>query len=286
MTQVASVRCRDGWEHLPLHGTAPRTGAWLALEHDIAWSARALTSPALTPSARAIIAAIADADISVILCRTRTAPAQRNRYWFARVGAARTRTGWLDDLAEHLAKGGRPDDAPGHDLAEPVLLVCVNGKRDQCCAIEGRALVRDIAARDAALAKQVLECSHLGGHRFAPTALLLPRGDVHGRVYADDAASILSAAVNGCTYLPTLRGTPSLPQPLQAAEIELRRHLSDMHTRFEYEPVGSPDRYRATAGSRQWDVRVSQTPAGSLAESCGGVPVDVHTWHVDIDDLT
>jgi hypothetical protein len=59
-----------------------------------------------------------------------------------------------------------------------------------------------------------------------------------------------------------------------------------MHTRFEYEPVGSPDRYRATAGSRQWDVRVSQTPAGSLAESCGGVPVDVHTWHVDIDDLT
>jgi hypothetical protein len=287
MTSVTATRCRTAWEDVPLEGTAPRTGAWLALEQDIAWSARALTSAALTAPARAVIAATTDADISVILCRSRGGPAHPDRFWFAPPGAAHTRTGRLDDLAMHLDGGGRPDDAPGRELVDPVLLICVNGKRDQCCAIEGHALLRDLAARDNALAPQILECSHLGGHRFAPTALVLPRGDIHGRVSADDAAAIISAAATHRSYLPTLRGASSLPPALQAADVALRRHLGDVDATWEFQPLDAPDCYRATTGAGQWRVRVTRSDMGiSLAESCGGAAVDVRTWHVEIDALT
>ncbi|HEU5385864.1 MAG TPA: sucrase ferredoxin [Streptosporangiaceae bacterium] len=48
-------------------------------------------------------------------------------------------------------------------------LVCTNGKRDRCCAVRGRPVAAAIAD---ATGWDTWESSHLGGHRFAATALL------------------------------------------------------------------------------------------------------------------
>ena len=51
-----------------------------------------------------------------------------------------------------------------------------------------------------------LTSTHLGGHRFAPTALLLPFGALHGRLDVDSATAVLSAARSGHSPAATLRG--------------------------------------------------------------------------------
>ena len=60
----------------------------------------------------------------------------------------------------------------------PLLLVCAHEQRDPCCGLDGQALLDALAGPD------VFACSHLGGHRFAPTAMVLPTGYVYGHLDA------------------------------------------------------------------------------------------------------
>jgi hypothetical protein len=55
-----------------------------------------------------------------------------------------------------------------------MVLVCTHGVRDACCAIKGRPIAGAVAKALASSDVEVLECSHLNGHRFAGTALTLP----------------------------------------------------------------------------------------------------------------
>ena len=100
----------------------------------------------------------------------------------------------------------------------PVYAVCTHGTHDTCCAIEGRpvaaALVLECPGR-------VWECSHVGGDRFAANVLVLPTGQLYGRV-TDPAA--LAAATEAGRVLPEgLRGQIGLPPAAQAAVVYVQR---------------------------------------------------------------
>ena len=104
---------------------------------------------------------------------------------------------------------------PGAEPADPVLLVCTNGRRDVCCAIRGRPVALEAAARAPG---RVWESSHTGGHRFAPTGVLLPHGAALARLDAGGCADVLAAASAG--QLPAWalgpahdRGRSALPAP-------------------------------------------------------------------------
>lgn len=108
----------------------------------------------------------------------------------------------------------------------PVLLVCTNGRRDLCCAVRGRPVALGAAARRPG---QVWETSHTGGHRFAPTAVLLPSGSTLGRLDRDLAVAALDGAAVGELPLELHgprhdRGRSALAAPLQAAEAAARQH--------------------------------------------------------------
>ncbi len=112
---------------------------------------------------------------------------------------------------------GAPVD---HDL----YLVCTHGRRDPCCARLGvpfyNALVK------AAPSECVWQSSHLGGHRFAATALVLPHGVQYGRLRADDAPAMVAAHGRGELLGPMhYRGSTKLSRPMQAAEAWVRRKL-------------------------------------------------------------
>jgi hypothetical protein len=120
----------------------------------------------------------------------------------------------------------RPADLLGLDLAaavpasarstgpQRVALVCTNGKRDRCCAVRGRPVAAAIAD---ATGWDTWESSHLGGHRFAATALLLPSGDMFGQLDPESAVEVLRQFDAGWIVPAHYRGQCAQPLAAQAA---------------------------------------------------------------------
>ena len=141
--------------------------------------------------------------------------------------------------------------------------MCTNSKRDVCCALEGRPVAESLAA-DPAYSSRVLEVSHLGGHRFAPTALLLPTGHAFGRLDPLSARAVLdSAAVGDLGPLDHHRGRTSLPQPAQSAETAVRaaEAVTALDALDALRRVGD----RAVPAGLRWDGTTTAWPRSRCA---------------------
>ena len=316
MTVVAdrarcSVLARDAGE--PLAGTAPRARAWLVLEQPGPYGFAALSESHLPEAVRASLGALPkDSGATVLLARRvgrhadEHAEIERRRFWFAHVapGGVRLRCGDLDDaeltrpdLPQILASAARGELPPwGATSTDPLLLVCTNSRRDLCCALEGRPVAESLAA-DPAYASRVLEVSHLGGHRFAPTALLLPTGHAFGRLDPAAARDVLDASLNGeLGALEHHRGRTALGQAAQAAETAVRvsegvtgLDVLDVLRRVDDRVVAAGLRWDGDGlvaqaevrhrDGRAWQVRVvRETLPEPKPESCGKRAVDAHVW--------
>lgn len=71
------------------------------------------------------------------------------------------------------ATGVGSGDGPAQGVTD--VLVCTHGRRDRCCGALGMALYSALAG-DGDSALRIWRTSHTGGHRFAPTAVVLPEG--------------------------------------------------------------------------------------------------------------
>jgi hypothetical protein len=108
--------------------------------------------------------------------------------------------------AGELVKGlGDLQEAPAADL-----LVCSHGARDRCCGSLGTTLHAGAQRRDGL---HLQRTSHLGGHRFAPTAVLLPQGTAWA--WLDDAllGAILDRRVPPAALTGHYRGSLAMPHP-------------------------------------------------------------------------
>jgi hypothetical protein len=102
----------------------------------------------------------------------------------------------------------------GETGPQRVALVCTNGKRDRCCAVRGRPVAAAIAD---ATGWDAWESSHLGGHRFAATALLLPSGEMFGQFEPESAVEVLRQFDAGRIVPAHYRGQCAQPLAAQAA---------------------------------------------------------------------
>jgi len=185
-----------------------------------------------------------------------------------------------------LARGSRSlvqASLLGSQPAEPALLVCTNGRRDVCCAVRGRPL----AAHAARVAPgRAWEVSHTGGHRFAPTAVLLPWGQTLARLDDHACESVLAASETGQLPLELFgpihdRGRSAVPGASQCAESHIRVETGETRLAAlwasEPEPVDDGSEVLVThADGRRWRVQVTRKPVGlARPESCGKKPVDV-----------
>ncbi|MEU8536524.1 sucrase ferredoxin [Streptomyces parvulus] len=275
----------------PVSGTAPVARSWLLLEQPGPWGAKALTSSHLDPAlGRALEAAAKGTGVRVALIRRPGRHVDRGTPVERRVYAAHTVPGnvWVRGatirdprrlLDLDLAALGRGDHrgfdstlGGGPHLGDPLALVCTNGKRDRCCALLGRPLAAELAASGAA---GVWEVTHLGGHRFSPTVLVLPHGYVYGRVQAHDVKEILHCAREGRIVVGGCRGNSAWDRPGQAAELAVRSALGEdaAGALSVVRTDGSAPRWEVTLAhtdGRHWRVTVAQGASSPpRPESCG-----------------
>ncbi|MEU4390050.1 sucrase ferredoxin [Kribbella sp. NPDC023855] len=284
---LCSTYCRELRE--PMAGTAPEATGWLVVEQPGPWGAKAPTQSHLDPEFGAKIDADAKkADLRFGLIRSPgrhpDAAPRAHQVYVASTLPGRT---WLlgGSVADpkmltalDLMAVGRGDRAAAirsmPELApvnESVLLVCTNGKRDECCALLGRPIVQALAAQAPG---RVWEANHLGGHRFAPTATLLPAGIMYGQLDVETAATLLAAADRGETVLEKLRGRSTWTKRGQFAEITVRNLIGEAG--LDALSVVAEDLETVTvrhADGRLWTVEVTSEPADPpRPESCGKEP--------------
>lgn len=195
-----------------------------------------------------------------------------------------------------LAEGDRDAvtrSLPGSAPAAPTLLVCTNGRRDVCCAVRGRPLA---AAAHRVAPGRTWEVSHTGGHRFAPTAVLLPWGQTYARLDESGAAAVLAASLTGHTPTELLgprhdRGRSGLPGPAQCAESFVREAIGE--TRLGALSCAAPVPLSDTEGQftvtvthddgRTWVVQVGKAATGlQRPESCGKAAVPIAAYRATL----
>ncbi|HVL86152.1 MAG TPA: sucrase ferredoxin [Pseudonocardia sp.] len=203
----------------PLAGTAPHAPRWLCVEHRGAWPREVGTHA--EPAVRTLAArATAAGWRPLLIRRPQRGAAGPLRVFLTDTVRCRTTTRTVDGpdaLADlPLPVGG---DLPGTPVPDPLLLVCTHGRRDRCCALDGRALVTALLA---AGEPDVWECTHLGGHRFAPTALVLPTGYVYGRLDLPAAVAVRKSAGLGEVEPARSRGRSAWTPAGQVAELAVR----------------------------------------------------------------
>ncbi|WP_141860914.1 sucrase ferredoxin [Kribbella jejuensis] len=291
---LCSTFCRVLQEPLP--GTAVVATGWVVVEQPGPWGAKAPTQSHLDPVFGGKFdddCKKADVRFGLIRSPGRHADAVRRSH---QVFVASTTPGrsWLlggcvADPSEltaldlgAVARGDRTAVLPSlpglKTVDDPIVLVCTNGKRDECCAILGRPLVAGLAER---VPGRVWEANHLGGHRFAPTATYLPAGTMHGHLTVDTAVEILAAADRGETVLTGLRGRSTWTKRGQAAEVAVRELIGELDL-DALEVVGeAADTVTVQhADGRSWTVPVTSAPADPpRPDSCGKEPFAMPILH-------
>jgi hypothetical protein len=291
---LCSTYCRQLAEPLP--GTAVVATGWVVVEQPGPWGAKAATQSHLDPEfGGRINEACKKADLRFGLIRSpgKHADAGPRAH---QVFVASTVPGhsWLlggcvaDPILlasldlDAVRRGDRdaviascPDLAP---VTQSVLLVCTNGKRDECCALLGRPIV---TALSAIAPGRVWESDHLGGHRFAPTATLLPAGTMHGHLDLELATTVLAAADRGETVLTKLRGRTTWSKRGQVAEIAVRHLIGE--TGLDSLGVIAENLETVTVrhvDGRTWTVPVTSESADPpRPDSCGKEPFAMSILH-------
>jgi hypothetical protein len=104
------------------------------------------------------------------------------------------------------------------------VLVCTHGRRDACCGTLGTRLAFGLRGLGADV--RVWRTSHTGGHRFAPTALLLPEGTMWAYLDADRLVGVSERTLPLDEAARLYRGCAGLDGPdVQAAEREALRSI-------------------------------------------------------------
>lgn len=296
-----AIRCAAVAEALdePLAGTSAVARTWLAVEQPGPWGRDALSASHLDAGVAKELAALsAGTGVRIVLIRRPGSHPDRHRPVPRTVYLAHTAPGatWLEhttvsdpkellDLDFARAGTGR-GGLLGTRVPARLLLVCTNGRRDVCCALRGRPIAAELAATHG---EQVWECTHIGGHRFAPTAVLLPAGYSYGRLTVEVAARLLADGPG----VANNRGRSTWPAPGQVADLAVRQTIDEPDpdvvtvTGMDVQPAGGWLVTVTHVDGRAWRVTVAErTVTDSRPASCDAAPkpavafeaVSVRTW--------
>ena len=126
------------------------------------------------------------------------------------------------DVAGLLAD---PAAFESHQSAETLYLVCTNGKRDRCCSKFGLPVFTAMNQIEGA---SVWQCTHLGGHRYAPVVGVYPAGLYYRVLQPEDGERLVAATIAGDLVLHDYRGRTCYAGVVQAADYFLRQQTGQL----------------------------------------------------------
>jgi hypothetical protein len=216
-----------------LFGTATRVDVWLLLEYTGPWGRDALEASDLAKPVKnrvsELLSTLPDSRLQFI---KRGEPSNGITFFIGVSQEQRTvlyefHLEAYEDLipldVPAVVRGEPTYDANLRD--EPLFLVCTNGKRDRCCARSGFPVYQAMAA---CVGRDVWQTTHLGGHRFAATGVVLPHGACYGRITETDAQRLVDEYREGRIILERYRGRSCYEKHVQAAEHALRQKTGIM----------------------------------------------------------
>jgi hypothetical protein len=128
----------------------------------------------------------------------------------------------LDDLVAAALEllEGRASAIGAEPSQQTDILICGHGRRDRCCGALGTSLALELAAGGVGGDNTRLwRTSHTGGHRFAPTMIVLPEATVWASADADMVERIIRRDGALDDLVPRYRGCSGLSSPrVQALE--------------------------------------------------------------------
>jgi len=216
-------------------GTAPAYDAYVLVEVPLPWPAAVTDLPLLADVVRAIDASGWNATVLGVVPEHdepgvhQVVVHRRPPGLFRRFQRAERRvvTAELGAATEALLAAALVPDGPGSAPAPASttdLLVCTHGRRDRCCGSFGTNLHTAVGARHVRSGVRSWRVSHTGGHRFAPTAIVLPDGNLWAWLDVDLVDAVLHRRGDLDAVLAHYRGSSAMGSPpVQVAEREAFR---------------------------------------------------------------
>ena len=213
----------------PQEATASRVEHWILVEYGGRWPYEPLDAALFAGTLRDRLAEQLTAlprSRLLLVRRPRTRAGGPMRVFYGRTLERGSRFFRIDvdaapDLHEIDFPASMRDGGRGQPLEHPLLLVCVHGRRDRCCARYGQPLYDSLCKLGHS--GWTWMTTHVGGDRFAGNLVCLPEGLYFGRVASDAAHSLLASYLDGAVDLAHYRGRSCYSFAAQAAELHVRR---------------------------------------------------------------
>lgn len=155
-------------------------------------------------------------------------------------------------------------------IHDPLYLICTHARYDPCCARHGLPAYKGFS--EATRASSVWQSSHIGGHRFAGTGVILPYGVYYGRIEREDIPIIVEASEAGEVVLDYYRGRASYSTIEQSAEYFLRRETNKLRLdAFQHVSTIQQDRFH-------WEVQFEEL--GANKQHNIRLKVEQSTWAI------
>ena len=271
----------------PLPGTAKPGSVYVLFEWPEAWPRDVMGDAALGEELTAKLAPLLEAHGATLLLIRH--PTREGRH----ITDHHLYLVFADEAVAEVKHIDSPDElleldlsGPGRNGAErrerPLLLICTHAKRDRCCAVKGRPLVNELHARHPFGPGNdvVWETSHIKGHRFAPTMLLMPWAYSFGRMNVEATDAMLTDASEGLYFVPGNRGRGTLGPAEQVAELAVAAEVPG--ARYGQFEVAASDGGSAlvtdTASGQVYEVQLEQRPVSGVVDSCGKPPKESTAW--------
>ena len=271
----------------PLPGTAKPGAVYVLFEWPEAWPRDVMGDAALGEELTAKLAPMLEAhDATLLLIRH---PTREGR----NISDHHLYLVFADEAVTEVKHVDSPDElleldlsGPGRNGAErrerPLLLICTHAKRDRCCAAKGRPLLNELHARHPFGPGNdvVWETSHIKGHRFAPTMLLMPWAYSFGRMNVEATDAMLTDASEGLYFVPGNRGRGTLGPVEQVAELAVAAEVPGArYGQFEVAASGGDSALVTdTASGQVYEVQLEQRPVSGVVDSCGKPPKESTAW--------
>ncbi|GAB4286965.1 MAG: hypothetical protein Fur0025_19990 [Oscillatoriaceae cyanobacterium] len=185
------------------------------------------------------------------------------------------------------------------DIPNRHIFICTHGSYDKCCARYGNIFYRqavEIVKNLDLHHIRIWQCTHFGGHRFAPTAIDFPQGRFYGRLTPESFRQILTQTGDIQELIKVYRGWAILPQPAQIVERELIKQFGWdwFNYQVQYQVIASTDNPQISRitlnyqnspqirGSYEAEVWPTIDNACSLHLSCESEATAKTSWHCQV----